>query len=181
MADRDAAQAAETLNPYASPSIVDDVPAAQPEWLVDGNCIVVGSLAILPQRCIFTGEEVASDDRRRRRLDWAPTFRLVLRHRHCYVSYCVNRRHRYLQYRIRLLFALLAMAATWLVLGNNFLWVLPVIPAVSVAIPMDSLRIATYRNGRFWIAGFSAEFLAACAAEASENGRLLSPKAERQN
>ncbi len=165
MAEHHAAESAKDLNPYASPTVVQDALLPPTELFVDGNCIVVGSQADLPQRCIFTDEAVSPTDRRRRRLDWAPTFRLVLRHRHCYLSYCVNRRRRHRQYRSRILLGLVAVGVIWVVLGNQFIWVLPIVPIVLASLPMDAVRVVAYRDGRFWVTGFSDAFLRSCAQE----------------
>jgi len=175
MPDPNAFPSAEDLNPYAAPRLVPDAPLPEAELLVDGNCLVVGSRVILPQRCIFTNEAVWPGDRIRRRLDWAPTFRLVLRHRHCYVSYYVNRRHRHRQYLTRTLLGLLAMAVTWLLLGIASLWVLCLIPVAVVAVPRDGMRVVAYRDGRFWITGFGDAFLHSCA---QEFGTTPSPSAK---
>lgn len=174
MAENHAAESAEDLNPYAAPNIVREAPLPQVDVFVDGNCLVVGRQANLPQRCIFTNEAVWPGDRIRRRLDWAPTFRLVLRHRHCYVSYYVNHRHRHRQYLTRTLLGLLAMAVTWL-LGIASLWVLCLIPVAIVAVPRDGMRVAAYRDGRFWITGFGDAFLHSCA---QEFGTTPSPRAK---
>lgn len=176
MADQGAIQPTGILNPYASPSIVDDRSAPRGDWSVDGNCIVATSGTSLPQRCIFTGQQVTPSDRRRCRLDWTPTFRLVLRPRSCYLSYCVNREHRHRQYRNRIVLAAIAMLVAWLLLGKEFSWVLIFIPVVSAAVPLDNVRAVAYRDGRFWITGFSRAFLAACEQELAENQELLSPK-----
>ena len=45
-------------------------------------------------RCVITNQSVTSNDLVTRTLRWAPSFRLVLAHQTCTLSYYINRKHR---------------------------------------------------------------------------------------
>ena len=146
------------FNPYATPRSPVKIAATLRGARVDGNCVVVNSGIELPLRCVATNVDCSAADRKLRKLSYAPSFRLVVRRRNCHFFRCLSpsRKNRYLL--IRTLVFTGFFATLWIVCGM-ILVAGPIAAAFLLTVQPDRLRIVAYKNGEFWIKGFSANFL----------------------
>lgn len=148
------------LNPYAPPkSPAVPVPTQTlREPRVEGNCIVVNSGIALPLRCVVTNTTCDLTNQRRRKLSYAPSFRLVTWHRTCSVYCCVSKSKRKRYLLLSLLAYSLFFVLLWLSCGIILLAVVFATAALSTVSP-DRLKVVNYRNGEFWIKGLPNEYL----------------------
>lgn len=152
-----------TDNPYAPPTVIEELEPERPEISVDGQYLVVRNGAVLPSRCVVTNKPTESAaDRFWRIFEWAPSFRPVLRRGKCRVSYCVHRDRRYSHYRNRFIMSLALLLLAWLVFGNFVWWFAILIPINMFGTSVDPLRVKTVKDGYFWIEGCGEQFLTEC-------------------
>jgi hypothetical protein len=159
-------------NPYAAPDSAEPLAKkAFPPFEVRGQYLLIESGAHLPQRCIKTNEEVPVGQRVDHVFQWAPSFRLALRYRQCRLTFYLSERKQREIKRVK--------TAGWFLLICGGL--VPLVAAVLgggvtgrsgalLALPggiallaatqtMSQLRIVRFRDGRYWVHGFSKEFL----------------------
>ena len=177
-------------NPYQSPLAdavaADHALATGP--LVDGKCLVLVSGTILPAHCVRTNQAVTEGDMTRKRFDWAaPWVALLilvnvivlllvyfLVRKKCFLTFGLHPSVRR-KYRNRLLlkaliaialfFAIPVTAAIESTAAIVVAAVLFIVAVVSLFIGNSPLRVVRYREGKFWIKGFSDEYLASIAGQ----------------
>jgi hypothetical protein len=151
------------INPYASPceqTESNEVPLG--EYYVDGSYLVVTDGAVLPMRCVVTGELVSAEDRETKQFEWAPSFRLVLHRRKCIVSFYVSHRVRRKEFWKRVLWGLVTPLLGWFWVGPYALWLLLILPFHIWRTDVIPMKVHREANGRFWISGCGQAFLASC-------------------
>lgn len=160
-------------NPYRSPDSFEPQPAGSRDIHVDGSCLVVQDGAILPSRCVFTNQPATDQDRRIRKFDGSPSFRLVVSQKSFQLSYCVSRSVRQRMFR-RTIFAstisVILMIGLYVATGSISTGIFAPIPIfISSRLSSYRLRTVKSRDGSFWLAGCCPEFLAECR-QTFENG-----------
>lgn len=146
------------FNPFASPAVAVACPSPR-EFRVHGDCVVVTSGCKLPLRCIATNAPCDVDDQNYQRLTYAPSFRLVINRRTCYLTYCTHPKLRKPAFLVRCFVSLVSfLAIAWMLPGAI---IMPVSVAVAAffIVPRDRLKIVNHKNGEYWIKGFSESFL----------------------
>ena len=173
-------------NPYQSPQTSL---AAWPDVrlaglpAVDGEYLVVASGTVLPPVCVKTNQPVSEDDLVRRRFYWctpwiailiaASGLLLILAYflvrRKCSLTFGLHPRVRR-KYRRRILLKAVAAIALFLAIplaaGVDSaalimtVSVLFLVAVVALFVGNSPLSVVKYREGMFWIRGFSGEFLA---------------------
>ena len=152
-------------NPYAPPRsrVISQQPPATVSR-VEGNCIVVKSGVRLPMRCVATNVQCNRSDQKMRKLRYAPSFRLVLSHKNCFVYRCMSAKQRKRQYLIRAPFFVFACVVA-LVSSGSVIVAGGIAFAFFYTVPLDPLKVVKYRKGEFWIRGFHDDFLNSIVAE----------------
>ena len=145
------------FNPYSSPGVPASVLQPIREARVDGRCIVVNSGTQLPLRCVTTNVDCSHDDLRARLLSYAPSFRLVVSRRRCRVFRCLSAARRKRHLFVRLLLAIGILPLLWFFCGMVIVAGI-LATTLFMALPPDRLKVVNYRNGEFWIEGFSEDF-----------------------
>ncbi len=155
----------DAINPYASPREMSESDFRPDIIQIDGRFLMAGSSASLPMRCVITNQSVTSNDLVTRTLRWAPSFRLVLAHQTCTVSYYINRKHRIRVRIVRWTLTITALLAVVIAGLTHFWWIILGLIALPTITPHDPLSIKMARDGRFWITGCCDAFLKSCEAE----------------
>jgi hypothetical protein len=168
-------------NPYQSPQVTGDLPARAGSIQLDGDALVVGSGAVLPPICIWTGEPV-SGKRIRRWLDWCPNWVLWLApivpvavlvyfliRKRCVIEFSLdpeivrwNKRRRRISLVVASVVWVVSVAIAFLIASPP-----PTFVACTVGIAFaalmahqeSTLQVVAYHDGLFRIKGFSATFL----------------------
>jgi hypothetical protein len=151
--------------------------------VVEGKCLVVASGTILPAVCVRTNQPVSKDDLLRKQFDWCTPWvallvlvsallviiaYFVLRKR-CWLTFGLHPELRK-KYRRRMIFkvvvvlaliaAIVLFASMDAPVGVGITIILLVVAVIALFIGNSPLKVAKYRQGRFWIKGFSEEYLA---------------------
>ena len=152
-------------NPYAPPRsrVIPQQPPATVSR-VEGDCIVVKSEVRLPMRCIVTNVQCNRSDQKMRKLRYAPSFRLVISHKNCFVYRCMSAKQRKRQYLIRAPFFVAAFILSLIATGS-ILVAAGIAATILWTVPLDPLKIANHKNGEFWIKGFHNDFLNSLVSE----------------
>ena len=151
-------------NPYAPPRQPSNLPDPRPQVCVDGRYLVVRDGAFLPARCVFTNEDVTRRDRRTRRFNFAPSFRVAIGRHRCRISYCMSRKQRLTLYRNRTLVFIVAASLGWLFFSPRLLAFLSA-ALITATTFRNQLSVKKAKDGQFWIDGCGDAFLAACRNE----------------
>lgn len=145
-----------------------------------GTFLIVREQANLPNRCVFTNVPTTDHDIVETALKWnGSPFRLSDQQRTCNLRYSVSAEVRRQHTRINTMTALATGIVIIIVLATALsfdmgltIWVAVIATAAESAFAMrirrnqrGPLRIADYRDGRFWIQGLSTEFLLAFREE----------------
>ena len=155
----------DAINPYSSPRETSGPDFPPDSIQVDGRFLIVGSSASLPMRCAVTNQSVTSSDLVTRTLRWAPSFRLVLAHHTCTLSYYINANRRRRGRILRWVLTITAILAVVVAGLAQVWWIILGLIALPTLVPRDPLSIKMARDGRFWIAGCSDAFLRSCETE----------------
>jgi hypothetical protein len=150
--------------------------------MADGKCLVVASKTVLPPICIRTNQPVSEGDMVCRQFHWCPPwvgllivlsgllliFVYFIVRKECSLTFGLDPRLRK-KYQRRVLLKVVAAIALFFAMPFSVaidVTVLPIIALVlflvaivSLFVGNSPLSVAKYRNGMFWIKGFSDEFL----------------------
>ena len=154
---------------------------------IDGDALVLPSGCTMPSKCVKTNQPVSESDMIFANLGWAPksvglwallgTPFLIVAHfanrELCTITYGLNRRQRiknvvYTIAKILSSAGLLAATIGLSIIPSNDRFITPLIwitfilflaSIVIIFIGNSPLRVVEYRDGLFWVKGFSQEFL----------------------
>jgi hypothetical protein len=189
-----------TSNPYQSPVASSAIPADHSSGglpTVDGKCLVVASWTILPAVCVRTNRAVSEEDLVFDRLAWCPAWFCVVLFfvfgplllfaiyfglcRKCSLWFGlqpqVKRRYRRrMQFKVAAAIALFVATLLAGAVGARAVQTLAIVlyfgAVVSLFIGNSPLEVVKRRGEKFWIKGFSDEFLAgfkaSCTARRKE-------------
>ena len=179
MSDNPFASPAEAANPYA-PNLASSLPLGIE---IQGDCLVAPSGIRLPARCVRTNEPTTPGDERRKTYYFAPSWVFVLIlvnivvlaivyfliRKPCEIAFSespTSRRKRHTRVFVcslvsAALFFGIILAAAFDSVGPIVLTVILFFISLIVLALMTQgpLKIVRNENGRFWIKGFSPEYL----------------------
>ncbi|QDU55381.1 hypothetical protein Pan181_15700 [Aeoliella mucimassa] len=178
-------------NPFQSPleqthppTAIADKPATN-DIQVDGNCLVVKPGAVLPNRCIRTNEPTPPQDRRRQTLYWLPVWLVVVAvltlpllpivyfgtRKVCTITYSESRKSRARRHAfvVHAILVGIGLFLGMLISTSHGMWNASVVTTVGFLFTLivtafaarGPLKITRHNNNRFWINGFSSEYISA--------------------
>jgi hypothetical protein len=163
---------------------------------IDGRCLVLSSGSVLPDVCVKTNQPISAEDQVTRTFYWcSPLVALwflvsgllvmlvyFIARKKCELTFGLSPSIKK-KYRNRLLFKILAAIALFFAMPVSatvnsaavpiIVMILFIAAIVSLFVANSPLSVARYEKGRFWVKGFSDEYLAAFAtsSRAIDDGR----------